>query len=512
MNGIKRARGLGVLQIGIATGILLSSSISHASFTDAEKISILSYWKDPSRFSVTPSVSEKGPWVVRLTPDGSRWLYTVNKKITKTGATKASNTKTSAVDFKKKPVRTKVISSDSTAETLVEITPQITSSQLEQKPLDSKVADTKPVDFESWIDAKVAYYRYLAAVEAQKQNDKFFDRTSPEIPAVDEPTEIPKGLLANYGQPPKLACAVRPNAYMVRFDDDLITYEDNPEMRPRYISFRFATGVMSAGSPIKNLPQGEFDSLISSASYSESEARVFKAVSNLEGGFDSVNTYDTGFVSIGFIQFAALKAGAGSLGQTLLTYKIDDPVGYEQDFRRFGVDVTFDGQLVVLDLATGDEKVGPDANQQIIADKRLVAVFQRAGRRRPYRIAQLKVAHQMYYPTEERITVNTPEGPLVGRLGDIIKSEAGLATCVDMKVNTGQITPIKEALELLAKTQKVTSFADFAEYEHAIINCVWYRVNYTFVPDLSQPKPCEVVPAALMSRYSSRFGRRPRGW
>ena len=106
-----------------------------------------------------------------------------------------------------------------------------------------------------------------------------------------------------------------------------------------------------------------------------------RAVSILEGGFDSVNTYDTGYVSVGFIQFASLKEGGGSLGAVLKNFKAADPLAFASDFHRFGVDVDETGHLVVVDPTSGAVATGAEANARIIEDKRLIAVFGRAGAR-----------------------------------------------------------------------------------------------------------------------------------
>ncbi|MGK4422385.1 hypothetical protein ACSLVQ_29465, partial [Klebsiella pneumoniae] len=79
-------------------------------------------------------------------------------------------------------------------------------------------------------------------------------------------------------------------------------------------------------------------------------------------------------------QFACLQAGAGSLGKMMQQYKADDRPGFDRDFHAFGVDVTDDGKLCVLDLDTQAEVTGPEAMKRIIEDKRLIAVFQRAGK------------------------------------------------------------------------------------------------------------------------------------
>ena len=260
-------------------------------------------------------------------------------------------------------------------------------------------------------------------------------------------------------------------------------------MRARYPYYRFSEGVISAGKRVSTLPAEEMDKLLEMAGVSESEARVMKAVSILEGGFDSVNTYDTGFVSVGFIQFASLRDGAGSLGRMLLDYKSNDPTGFQRDFRRFGLDVTPTGSLVALNWQTGFEGVGPEANRRIIQDKRLIAAFQRAGLKSPnYNAAQVRTAKSQYYPADDVIDVGLAGISITGKVSDFIKSEAGMATLMDRKVNTGGFGPLVPTLQKLAVEKQLKSFADFAKHEKEIVTALKYRKDYMADKSLSQPK------------------------
>jgi hypothetical protein len=237
------------------------------------------------------------------------------------------------------------------------------------------------------------------------------------------------------------------------------------------------------------MPPKEFNELLRLAGISESEARVMKAVSILEGGFDSINTYDTGYVSVGFIQFASLKDGAGSLGKLLLDYKATDPDGFQADFRRFGLDVTPTGSLVALNWQTGYEGVGSEANRRIIEDKRLAAAFQRAGLKSPaFNAAQIRVAKSQYYPADDLVDIGIAGISLSGRVRDFIKSEAGMATLMDRKVNTGSFGPLVVTLQKMALEKKLARFEDFAKFEREIVVALKYRKDYLADKSLSQPK------------------------
>jgi hypothetical protein len=227
-----------------------------------------------------------------------------------------------------------------------------------------------------------------------------------------------------------------------------------------------------------------------------------KAVSLLEGGFDSVNTYDTGFVSVGFIQFACLTAGAGSLGQVLQSMKAADPIGYEQHFRRFGIDVALSGALAVVDLGTGEERQGPEAAQTIIADKRLVAVFERAGQVSVgFRVAQLRVAHARYFPNDV-LALNVNGKNVAVPVSDLFRSEAALATLMDRKVHTGNIRPLTETVQSVFDQNGLTSTNDFVDYERTVVQMMRHRKDFLADTSLSQPR--------LIASNTSRGGARPK--
>jgi hypothetical protein len=292
------------------------------------------------------------------------------------------------------------------------------------------------------------------------------------------------------------------------FDDCECRYEDNVTVPHKYAYYRFEQGVRSGGIRVADRAAPYILRLLEKAKISEAERRVFSAVSLLEGGFDSVNTYDTGFVSVGFIQFASLSGGAGSLGAVLLRMKADAPEAFQAHFRRFGIDVTGEGALVALDPSLGVESIGPDANQRIIADKRLIAVFQRAGRLcEEFNVAQLVTAKQLYYPVDDELSVEVDGKTLACKVGDVFKSEAGLATLMDRKVNTGKLEPLGEYLYDLVKQTGITDLKEAAKYEWALVRAMVYRENYLDLAALSQPARLDLT----LSRGSNPRDKRGGG-
>lgn len=425
-----------------ALGVTMSAcSQTTPIWSDDEAKAIREYWQ--SRVIAKSADAH----VVRLTVEGSVWLWDYNKKRGK----------------QKGPPS------------------QVPSAANAQEQI-----------WEKWIDAKVAYDRSMAQVEADKINKVVWN----PVVALD-PGPPPADLVELFGPPPIFASAVRPEITTVTIEDQILTYTDNVDMRPRYAYYRFNNGVMSAGTRMKTMPKEELNSLLKAAGINESQSKVLKAVSLLEGGFDSVNTYDTGYVSIGFIQFAALKEGGHSLGQTLLQYKKDDIDGFNQDFRKFGLEVTDNGLLVAHDIGKKETRIGPDANSQIIRDKWLTAAFQRAGQRTGYRLAQLKTAMRMYWPLNDQINVILNGKATPVRVGDIFRSEAGAAVLLDRKVNTGSFGQLSEIVQTLIDVKKMKSVGDISAFESLLVECLYYRFNPTKDNELGKPKPCSMIPEVL---------------
>jgi hypothetical protein len=451
-------------------GLTLCSGVAVAAFGQtllpvfsvAERDAVLAFWAAPDRYTVglPDDALDKGIWQVRLTPEGSTWLWAYNRA----------------------------------------------RHAVAPPTADAPPANDEQKTWEQWISARIALDRWNALQIARAANQRVLakplpaaDPATPET-APPDPGPIPDGLAALAGDPPRFARAVTPMQHTVKFDDLTVVYRDNIRTgSQRYPFYRFGDGVMYGGTAVKSLPAERMDHFFRLAGVSESEARVMRSVSILEGGFDSVNTYDTGFVSVGFIQFACLREGGGSLGGMLKSYKTSDPDQYQKDFRAFGVDVTPAGLLCVIDPSTGAQVIGPDAAQRIISDKRLIAVFQRAGRRSdPYIAAQIRAAKQMFDPADDPVSVTVDGAVLAGKVSDIVKSEAGLATLFDRKVNTGNINLFSTVVAQVAGEVHPAALADLAKYEFEIVDRMRYRRDYLSDASLSQPLPNgrPYVPAA----------------
>jgi len=444
--------------------MLISALIlgQNTSFSEAERAQILSFWSDPKRYLVERvSADGKSPrYQVRLSVEGSKWL----------------------LEFRK-------------------ATGQGKNTSLEFVPPEPE----QLTEWNGWINSRIHWDRhcqYLEAVDRAK--------TDGETPPTDEypvdpidPGPQPESLVAFAGEPPTFATIVEPSRFKVTFEDSRTwIYEDNIKAPYNYPYYRFPTGVIRGGTAVKKLPEAELNRLAKVAGIDERTFRIMKAVSLLEGGFDSVNTYDTGFVSVGFIQFACLSAGSGSLGQVLLTMKAADPIAYQSYFRRYGIDVLSDGSLVTVDLASGNENVGPAAAASIIDDKRFIAAFERAGAESgSFRIAQLRVACNRYFPNDILTLLIDGKATRVP-IEKLFKSEAALATLMDRKVHTGKFGPLQERVQSVFDQNGLRTVEEFADYERDVVLAMRHRKDFLGDTMLSQPR--------LLTDIASRKGTRTK--
>jgi hypothetical protein len=358
---------------------------------------------------------------------------------------------------------------------------------------------------------------------------------------------MPPSLEGALGEPPPLSRAFRPLRYTVVFDPTDARCRSCTPIRcrsragRRYPYFRSANGVVRYGRPLRDYAGAEkrrIEAVFARAGRDAFERNVLQAVSRFEGGFEAVITYDTGYVSVGFIQFITGVDGNGSLASVLIRHRPTSPVISQAIFRRFGVDVASEGVLVVLDPATGRELRGEAAVQAVIDDKRLTAVFERAGYRDGFRLAQgarrprplLARRRRGERPHHHRLRADWrpgrsgPAGDRLRRRGhggagpyaearqaerrrtdpgyrswgrdphgfgaraDIVRSEAGMATLMDRKVNRGNIRNITEVAADIMRANKLTRIETLIYHEKALIQGMKHRGDFLSIPHFTQPR------------------------
>lgn len=431
------------------------ASVGWCGFTAGEVAVVREYWSHAKRNQVSPLMRDGREWAPHITPEGSEYLLRLYRMY---GSGKVS------------PVS-------------VPVPPTLELAIWEGWA-------HRKYDFDTWAAENVAV--------AKERN------IPPPEPAVfSEPQ--PAGMAAQLGPAPLMSEAVRPNRYKIVFHDgSTVEFGDCVRVRDRYPYYRSHSGVASVGTKVSSIPPAQLDSIFRLGGLGATEQKVFTAVSLLEGGFDSVNTYDTGLVSAGFIQFACLKSGSGSLGAALLSYKSTNPTAFGTHFRKLGLDVSAQGELEAVRLADGKVLRGPEAAQEIVADPRLAAVFVRAGRECKYwRAAQVRAAKRQFYPVEDRVTIRLNGFPYVVRVGDVVRSEAGLATLTERKVNTGNLGDLAGHIERVAAAYGITDPLDLPAIELPVVRAATYRKDFLLQSNLGKPREVDVA--------AFRKGRRARG-
>ncbi len=440
-------------------------------FSPQERALLVAYWNTPGRIQTSPPANfiNQGLFQVRPTAGGSQWMLKYQIAL---GAAGAPPTQT---------------------------------------PASIAAADPQHSDWRQWVAARLAADAWNAHAGADAENAALHVGTGLGLEGAQPPAPgpIPPDLLAACGDPPPFAEAAAPLSTTITFDNGMrYTYTDHTNVPLSYAYYRFAQGVDTGGTPVSAMPRKKLDSLFAAAGLTPSQTRAAEAVSRLEGGFDAINTYDTGYVSIGFLQFITAADGKGDLMHVLQQEKSDNPAAFLADFHRFGIDVTPQGVLDVVDPATGAELTGADAVMEVIADKRLTAVFQRAGQKsKAFQVAQIETAQHDYWPASLPVTVTVNGQTITGVVSDVVHSEAGLTTLYDRAVNRGSINPFPAVLQQLMTRLNLTSFVQASLYERDLIKACQYRTNFLKDPALSQPP----APPALPSSSSGASGAAAQG-
>ncbi len=433
-----------MLAIGISFLLMSVHSVNEPFFKPNEVQEIQKYWAKPDRYTigVPDDAAKVGLWQARQTAEGSVWLLNYYKARGNAG----------------------------------KILPTA----------DPAAINPAQAAWDKWIEAKYDFDQFQSDWEAHEKNKVTATmRLQPVDPGV-----VPPDLVALAGEPPRFVSCVQPKQFTITFEDITLKYQDFVKIRRKYAYFRFTDGVNSEGVTISTMSADELTGLFKQAGLGDAERKIMQSVSLLEGGFDSINTYDTGYVSVGFIQFASLGEGGGSLGEMMLRYKTSDPVHFQQDLRRFGLDVTPENLMVALDPASGKECIGPAANDLIIRDKRLIAAFQRAGlKSSSFKAAQIRAARDMFYPASMPITATLGAVVLHGKVSDVFKTEAGLATLMDRRVNTGKMAGLDDAISNLMQEYGFTTLAEVSQLEYQLTRMMKYRVDFLAqANDLSKPR------------------------
>jgi hypothetical protein len=301
----------------------------------------------------------------------------------------------------------------------------------------------------------------------------------------------------------------KPTKYEVTAPDGTkFNYEDHVEANTNI----FDDGVFSSGTIGGQAKIGSvFHAAGVQAPSPATVEKVFATVSTHEGKLDSINTYDRGYISAGFIQFATLKQGKGSLTAVLSNMKENSSEQFKKYFSDYGIDVN-NGTIAGTDPETKAVSNGADALTLIRKDKRLTAIFPYAGLKcDEYHHAQARIAYKRYYLPDMNFSITLkvadPDHPgqtknvtLEGKYSDVLQSEAGKVACVDRAVQRGENKSLsgksgsapdtfQKACQKVVTANGLTNptVDDLANHEIDIVKVMRNRHDVLGDPSLTQP-------------------------
>ena len=230
----------------------------------------------------------------------------------------------------------------------------------------------------------------------------------------------------------------------------------------------YPNGLYYAGQSKTYLPL----EMVKSVGLTDVQARALQFVSQHEGNFDAINSYDKGIFSFGFIQFVGSSANGGSLNRLLESMKLNAPTLFNQYFRKMGID-TEGGTVTVLN-DNGQKLAGDNAWLFIQNTVPLYAPFIQSGFEPLLIKEQLRCATSLYVQTAMKLKVplNINGIPLVvPQIAKILSSEAATTMLIDLCVNQGSggLTRILQtAIPIVAQKYRLltlNTLATINEYE-----------------------------------------------
>ena len=159
-------------------------------------------------------------------------------------------------------------------------------------------------------------------------------------------------------------------------------------------------------------------------------ARALATISSFEGGFDTLQTFDRGKLSWGFIQFTA----NGGLPALLAHLKQAEPATFAECFAAAGLDVDSGGRVT---LSEGDRLLtGRAASNRLHDEPSLWRCFLLASEHDRVRDAQVHIAYERFYHHPLQALIPLGDGGV--QLGELFaEDEYGRGVVCDRSISTG---------------------------------------------------------------------------
>jgi LysM repeat protein len=219
----------------------------------------------------------------------------------------------------------------------------------------------------------------------------------------------------------------------------------NPQGQRTQVSFRdnylkstrmvYPQGIYYGGQHRPTLPSH----LLASIGLTQPQANALAFVSQHEGCFDAVNSYDQAVFSFGFIQFVAwTKEGTpGSLNTLMQTMKTNEPQYFNKYFGQMGLN-TEGGQVTVLN-DSGQTLRGKEAWIYVQRNLPLTATFIQSAYEPVLQKEQLRGASDYVRQAVNMKIDFTLNGVpmIIPRITDVLTSEAALSMLISLCINLG---------------------------------------------------------------------------
>jgi hypothetical protein len=104
-------------------------------------------------------------------------------------------------------------------------------------------------------------------------------------------------------------------------------------------------------------------------------------------------------------------------------------------------------------------------------------------------MAQIRASRTRFYPADDVFDVRYANNQVVKtRVGDVIRSEAGLATLMDRKVNLGNIRDFANIMTRVARERRANNPQQLAQHERQMVSLYRFRRDFLRDPNLTQPR------------------------
>ncbi len=165
---------------------------------------------------------------------------------------------------------------------------------------------------------------------------------------------------------------------------------------------------------------------------------ILRLLSEHEGTFSNVNTWDRAVITFGFIQWTTDAAGDGTLTALMQAVRDAAPDAYRRCFQRFGMDLgrAAGRRVFKLTLPDGSELLAGAAARRMQTSVRHVAALSAAGLDPDVQAAQLRVAVEG--KLDGMLARTVAAGGQTARLRDLLTSEYGVAVLTDRATGTGE--------------------------------------------------------------------------